>query len=281
MEYDEAIRFLRSDPKHSQLLIYSYIDENPKTAAERFSKSEEFKEITKIIGRPLDGLKVLDLGAGNGIASYAFASLGAQVYSLDPNSSAEAGRGAIAAIKGELPIEIIDAFGESIPLSDSSIDLVFARQALHHTKDLKSCLLECARVLKSGGMFFSCRDHVVDNECQLKEFLDNHVMHLLVGGENAYRLSEYLSAISSAGLDIEITLGPWDSIINAFPIVRTNDELEKTPRILLERRFGKIGTAISIIPLLNSMIWKRLKRPVPGRLYSFFARKKPRSLSEK
>jgi SAM-dependent methyltransferase len=171
----------------------------------------------------------------------------------------------------QLPIEILDAVGEDIPLPDESVDVVYVRQVLHHIRDLPQALKECARVLKHDGVFLACREHVVDDEQQLAVFLQQHPVHQLAGGENAYPLDAYLTAIKSSGLKIAKVLAPWQSIINAFPEVKTRDELKRLPRTRLSRKLGVLGSLLGYLPGVNTLMWKRISRPVPGRMYSFLA----------
>lgn len=272
---DEAVRYMRDNPVYADVVHNSYVGRDVCDSARRFTASAEFAEVMKLLGSFVVGGSVLDLGAGNGIASYAFCRSGAaQVYALEPDPSEEVGRGAMGRLPAELPLQVIEACGEEIPLPDEEVHIVYARQILHHAKDLPVLLKECARVLKPGGIFLACREHVVDNERQFQEFLRNHPMHQLAGGENAFTLETYLNAIQSSGLAIEKVLGPYDTVINAFPEVSTSGELEVLPRIRLERRFARWGRLASSIPLVNYLVWRWLKRPTPGRLYSFLAVKR-------
>jgi SAM-dependent methyltransferase len=268
----EAVRQLRGDPRYAAVIRDAYLEEDVGAAAERFFRSAEFAEVRALLGERLRRGKVLDLGAGTGIASYALARSGAQVvYALEPDPS-EIGRAAISRLGGDLPIHMLDAFGESIPLQDGEVDLIYARQVLHHTRDLCGALRECARVLKRGGLLLACREHVVDDERQLRQFLDDHPIHRLAGGEHAYPLEAYQSAFEAAGLNLERTIEPWDSVINAFPTVRTNEELTRMPKKVLDERFGRVGRLAGLLPIVRSLAWWRIKRyPVPGRHYSFLA----------
>ena len=270
----EAVSFLKSDGRYKDLIRDSYLDDDVTAAAERFHLSAEFAEVRVLLQRCLPDAEILDLGAGTGIASYAFAKSGAGlVHALEPDDS-EIGRAAICRLLKGNSIKLVNAEGESIPLPDESLDIVYTRQALHHTRDLRVVLQECSRVLKSGGTLLVCREHVVDNEEQLKQFLSEHVIHQLAGGEHAYSLEEYTDAITTAGLTLNRIFGPWDSIINAFPTVRRTEELNLFPNQFLRERFGRLGALLRFVPGIHALAWKRIRAyRAPGRLYTFLASK--------
>ncbi len=272
MNIDEAVRYMRANSQYAELIDNAYLGANVAQSAERFEQSPEFSAVEELVGTNVRGGAVLDLGAGTGIASWAFAKRGARVvYALEPDPSEEVGSGAMQSLIGDMPIQLIASYGEKIPLDDEVVDVVYARQVLHHANDLPRLLRECARILKSGGLFLACREHVVNDQQQLRAFLNNHPVHQLAGGENAYKLDEYTRAILLADLKLEKVLGPWDTIINTFPTIKTVEELNNYPRMLLQRRLGRFGVLASRIPAVNSLVWRRLKQPLPGRLYSFLA----------
>jgi SAM-dependent methyltransferase len=271
----EAIGVLREDPRHAQLVRDSYLGEDVRESAERFSGSAEFADVLALAGSRLPGGMVLDVGAGNGIASFALARSGARVvFALEPDLSTTVGLGALRSLVAGMPVHAVCALGETMPLRSGSVDLVYVRQVLHHASDLRELVSECARVLKPGGLLLACREHVVDDERQLAEFLRRHPVHQLAGGENAFRLSEYLQAIEGSGLRIDRVLRPWDSIINAFPGVRTTEELQRQPSLILRRNLGVLGAFVSRMPGARPAVRAYLnRRREPGRLYTFVATK--------
>ncbi len=275
MGYEDALRSLMEDPAFVGLMRDSYIEEPATAAAHRFAESAEWAAVTRLIGPTIVGAHVLDLGAGNGIAAFAFVRAGARrVIALEPNPGPLAGRAAIESL-GEPRITVLDGTGEAIPLADASVDVVYGRQVLHHAQDLGKMLGECARVMRSGGMAFFCREHVVDDSEQLAQFLAAHPVHRLVGGENAFSLASYLGAIRNAGLRLTKVLGPWDSIINAFPTVTTDEELWRALGAPYVRWFGPLGDVVSHIRLAMALVRRRwhARDREPGRLFSFLATK--------
>ena len=280
MTLDEAILWLRADASRADLVENAYLGRDVAASAERFLQSAEFAEVKRLLGPLLLDAVVADIGAGVGIASYALQRSGAaRVFAVEPDASDEVGRGAIERLRDEtsVPIEILDGWGEALPLPDDSIDLVYSRQVLHHAADLELFMSEVARVLRPGGVLLACREHVVDNESQMKAFLDSHPVHQLAGGENAYSLPEYLAAIAANDLQLQALIGPWDSVINAFPLVRTTGELADYPARRLEERFGSLGRGVSRLPGASALAWWRIRRPRPGRMYSFLCSRQPSS----
>jgi SAM-dependent methyltransferase len=272
MTTEEAVLQLRRDPAFADLVRDAYLGRDVDDSAQRFAASGEFAEVRRVLGRKLSGATVLDLGAGVGIASLAFAGAGAgRVVAVDPDPSDEVGRGAMARLARHDEFEIVDGVGEEIPLPDESVDIVYCRQMLHHSRDLSAVIRDCARVLKPGGVFLACREHVVDDDAQLRAFLAAHPVARLAGGESAYPLATYLAAIRDAGLHVDRSLGPWDSVINAFPGVKTQAELEELVRARLRGKIGPAARVALAIPGVGAAVRRRLDKGQPGRLYTFMA----------
>lgn len=276
MDAAEAFRTLRSDPQYAQLMRDAYMTDDPRDDAERFAASAEFAEVERLLSPR--GREVLDLGAGTGIASFALARAGAtRVYAVEPDPS-DVGRAAIAEVCAGLPVELVGASGEELPLPDESVDAIYARQVLHHARELETMLRECARVLRRGGLLLASREHVVDDEEQLRSFLASHPVHRLAGNEHAYSLGRYLDALRAAPLDVVHVLGPWDSILNAFPVARSASELRARRRSIardaVSVKLGRPAATALRVPQVADLVWRQLRpERSPGRLYSFIARK--------
>jgi len=237
----------------------------------RFAASAEFAEVLELIKTHRPGARdVLDIPAGNGIATYAFARAGLSVVAVEPDPSASVGRGAIAtSLSAEnLEARIVDAFGEKLPFDSGSFDVVYVRQGLHHAQDLKAMLSEFARVLRPDGLLLGCREHVVDNyESSLRDFLDAQVDHQLYGGENAFTLDDYRGAFVDAGLNIVQEIGPYDSPINLYP----NTPESLTAKICESTPGRILGSVLPKSLVLRLGMWQLRRSNRPGRLYSFVA----------
>lgn len=265
------MRRLRTDPRYADLVRHTYIEAEPSVNADLYEASGEWKAVRSLLGPALQVAQAIDLGAGNGIASRALARAGvAHVLAVEPDPSATIGRGAVAIACAGLPVTPIEGYGEAIPFGDGRADLVFARQVLHHTRDLEQTLRECHRVLRRGGVLLACREHVADTPEELAVFLAGHPVHRLTGGENAFPLARYRAAILDSGLRMTRVLGPWDSVINLHPAVEADEEIAELPRRLLRERLGPFGF-LADVPLVARLAERRLRRDRPGRLFSFLA----------
>jgi SAM-dependent methyltransferase len=279
MTWEQAVQWLREQPDQRALVAACYFDDPLADAAERFWASAEWKAIAALLPKPRG--TALDLGAGRGISAYALARDGWQVTALEPDPSDLVGAGAIRSLSkvSGFPVEVVTDYSENLPFTDGSFDVVNCRQVLHHARDLPQTLREIFRVLRPGGVMISTRDHVLSRREDLQAFLDSHPLHKLYGGENAFLLPEYRSAITGAGLVIEKELGPFDSVINYYPM----SDAERFGYVTLPvaRLIGRPLTAalVSQNHRLGRALMKGLlaaynaRSDAPGRLYSFLARR--------
>jgi len=266
-----AIRTLLLDHEVRERLVASYLTRSVREDAEAFATSGEFAEVVRLLGGSVHGKVVVDLGAGRGVASHAFVRAGAKiVHSVEPDPSDLVGYGALKQLTTIDRINIVPSCGESLPLETGIADVVYIRQVLHHAHNLESLVAECYRMLRPGGVFIATREHVVDNDEDLKEFLANHPIHQLAGGEYAYSIDRYVRALQEAGFAGIRVVKPWDSVINAFPFVRTQEELDLYLREKVRSRFGRLGDIAARLLLVRRLyVWRLNASRAPGRLCSF------------
>jgi SAM-dependent methyltransferase len=270
MNWEQAVRWLRQQPDKAQLVADCYYDDPLLSAAQRYWSSEEWQAAREILGKRSG--KALDVGAGRGIASYALARDGFAVTALEPNPSTLVGAAAIRDLttEADVAIQVCEEFSECLPFDSNSFDVVFARAVLHHTSDLRSACAEFLRVLKPGGIMLAVREHVISDKADLPAFFGIHPLHHLYGGESAFLLAEYTTAIRQAGFSNARVISPWHSPINFAPY--TLDTMQRA----IAAKFGPLAGSVrgvlklpGVWPLVRTLLAVTDRRP--GRLYSFVA----------
>lgn len=112
---------------------------------EKFWDSFEQEKLAPYINE-VQGLEVLDAGAGTGRVTLRLYEAGARVTALDISPEM------LEILKRKEPnINCIEGDMENMPFKDESFDMVFSSLALVHLKKVEPFLDECYRVLKDDG----------------------------------------------------------------------------------------------------------------------------------
>jgi len=272
--WEDAVRWYRAQPGNEAAVRDNYFDLPVRRAAERYAAGAEFAAVLDLLG-PGAGRTVLDLGAGNGVASFALARAGWKVTALEPDPSGEVGANAIRALQAEtgLPIDVVQERGERLPFPDGAFAAVHGRQVLHHAADLDQMVAEVARVLAAGGLCLFTREHAVDDAAQLRAFLAAHPLQHMYGGEHAYARARYEAAIRAAGLVLRRVWGPLESPINFYP--GTEAQRRAAVRRSAMRSFLGLGCLLAWSGAFLRFHLRRLREGpgAPGRLFTFLAEK--------
>ncbi|HMF07367.1 MAG TPA: class I SAM-dependent methyltransferase, partial [Methylocella sp.] len=110
-----------------------FLPKNPRAGMWDFqNRYDEWRTFHLLIdGRNLQGLRVLDIGAGQGLDSQRLSLYGAVVTALEFNPiRAEAGQANFPHIRW------IGGFSHALPFKSSSFDAVFCNSALHHMSNI-------------------------------------------------------------------------------------------------------------------------------------------------
>jgi SAM-dependent methyltransferase len=274
MTSEDVVLMFRNSPERSELVDLAYWDEDVVAAADRFWASEEYQAIRELLSRwlPRRRLRILDLGAGVGFSSYAFARDGHEAIAVEPDPSEVVGRGALLELarRSGLEIRCLDGVGEQLPPEVEDVDLVYTRQVLHHASDLRQMVREGYRMLPPGGFLLATREHVVSRPEDLPVFLERHDTHRYLKNEHAYTLGEYLDAFRAAGFLARTVIGPSSSSINRYPL--SDEMFRQNCARALSKRFGRavaraLGSHAGMLWLYAKL--QDRKNEMPGRLYSF------------
>ena len=99
------------------------------------------------------GLRVVDVGCGDGYLSRHLARHGAQVLGVEVSARQLAKARAAEAVEG---VTIVEGVAQHLPAEDASADVVVFFNSLHHVPvdGQEQALTEAARVLKTGGLLY-------------------------------------------------------------------------------------------------------------------------------
>ncbi|HLC10415.1 MAG TPA: class I SAM-dependent methyltransferase [Candidatus Bathyarchaeia archaeon] len=132
---------------------------------------------------------VLDVGSGTGFLTEAVAKIAAKIIALD--FSRGMSEEAIAKM-GEGNVEFRIGNVESMPLQDSSVDVVIGNMVLHHCPHPEIAISEISRVLKPRG-----RIAISDLQEHSYEWLRKEHADLWLG----FRMEEVAAMMKKNGLD--------------------------------------------------------------------------------
>jgi ubiquinone/menaquinone biosynthesis C-methylase UbiE len=174
------------------------------------------------------GLDVLDVGCGQGIDLYHYASAGARATGVDLTPRhCELAQQHLAVM--ERDATVVNGDAEAMPFDDGSFDRVSSNGVLHHTPDMPAALREIRRVLRPGG-----EARVIVYNRNSAHYWVNQVLYqgIIRGGLLAERSME---GVLSRGVEY--------STIGARPLVRVYSPRQMR-RLMSEAGFADAATTV-------------------------------------
>lgn len=174
------------------------------------------------------GLKVLDVGCGQGIDLVGFAQAGAEVTGIDLTPRhVELANTHLDAVG--LSGHIVRGDAESMPFPDGSFDRVSSNGVLHHTPNMEASLREIRRVLRPGGQARILVYNRSSVHYWVQQFLFEGVIRRAL--------------IEERGMEGVLSRGVERSSIGARPLVRVYSP-RQLRRMLAEAGFRDVHSSV-------------------------------------
>ena len=103
--------------------------------------------------RPLEGLRVLDIGCGGGLLSEPMARMGAIVVGADA-SEKNIGIARTHAEQSGVIVDYRAVTAEALAADDEKFDVVLNMEVVEHVSDVPFFIETCATMVKPGGLMF-------------------------------------------------------------------------------------------------------------------------------
>jgi len=156
--------------------------------------------------RPLEGLRLLDVGCGGGLLSEPMARLGAKVTGIDA-AERNVGVAATHARESGLAIDYRHAAVEDLAAAGERFDVVLALEVVEHVADPDLFLAGCGKVLAPGGALVLATLNRTAKAFALAVVGAEYVLRWLPRGTHDWRKflrpSELAAGLRRAGLEIE------------------------------------------------------------------------------
>ena len=142
---------IRRVVKKRQDKMRSFFDEVAGRFGRNYVPGKSWKAVAEALLRLMPPMVIADLGAGEGAFSLLLAQRAAKVIAVDNSARMiEVGREQ-AQRQGVKNLEYRLGDMEEVPIEDTSVDLVFFSQSLHHALHPQRAVEEAWRILKPGG----------------------------------------------------------------------------------------------------------------------------------
>lgn len=160
--------------------------------------------------RPLDGLRLVDVGCGAGLLAEPLARLGAAVTGLDGSDEAIAAARAHAALDG-LTIDYRVGTAQDLVATGTRFDIVIAMEVIEHTPDPRRFVDDCAHLVAEGGLFIGSTLNRSLKALAMAKIGAEYVLRWLPVGTHDWRKfvtpTEFARYLSVAGLHVTARRG--------------------------------------------------------------------------
>ena len=155
--------------------------------------------------RPLDGLRLLDIGCGGGLLSEPMARMGAEVVGADAaETNIEVAR--IHAKESGLEIDYRATTAEALAEAGETFDVILNMEVVEHVADVNLFMEATASMVRPGGLMFVATINRTRKAQALAIFMAENVLRWLPRGTHEYeklvRPDELRAPLERSGMRI-------------------------------------------------------------------------------
>ncbi|WP_087000319.1 bifunctional 2-polyprenyl-6-hydroxyphenol methylase/3-demethylubiquinol 3-O-methyltransferase UbiG [Rhizobium sullae] len=150
----------------------------------RDKAAENFSRDTKR-PRPLEGLRVLDIGCGGGLLSEPVARMGATVVGADP-SEKNIGIASTHAQASGVTVDYRAVTAEQLAEAGETFDIVLNMEVVEHVANVDFFMTTCARMVRPGGLMFVATINRTMKAAALAIFAAENILRWLPRGTHQY-----------------------------------------------------------------------------------------------
>ena len=135
--------------------------------------------------RPLEGLRLLDIGCGGGLLSEPMARLGATVVGADA-AERNIGVAKLHAAQSGLDIDYRATTAEALADAGEQFDIVLNMEVVEHVSDVPLYMKSCARLVRPGGLMVVATINRTARAYALAILGAEHILRWLPVGTHSY-----------------------------------------------------------------------------------------------
>jgi 2-polyprenyl-6-hydroxyphenyl methylase/3-demethylubiquinone-9 3-methyltransferase len=155
--------------------------------------------------KPLQGLKLLDIGCGGGLLSEPMARMGAEVLGADA-SRTNVEVASIHAAQSGVDVHYEATTSEELAARGERFDIVLNMEVVEHVADVDLFLSSCAEMVKPGGLMFVATINRTMKAMALAIIGAEYVLRWLPRGTHQYeklvRPEEIERPLSTSGMNV-------------------------------------------------------------------------------
>jgi 2-polyprenyl-6-hydroxyphenyl methylase/3-demethylubiquinone-9 3-methyltransferase len=166
--------------------------------------------------RPLEGLRILDIGCGGGLLSEPMAKMGATVVGADA-SEKNIGIAKAHAEQSGVEVDYRAVTAEALQEAGETFDIVLNMEVVEHVSDVDFFVSTCAKMVRPGGLMFGATINRTMKARALAIFAAENVLRWLPRGTHQYeklvRPDEFEKPITNEGMEIIHRTGVFYNVL--------------------------------------------------------------------